>query len=155
MVLKNTPLSVTTSVSVDRFPPTPSSRRQPGQVFSLEKRLLDSNPILEAFGNAKTLRNDNSSRFGKLLKLYFDPSSGYSLVSAAIETYLLEKSRVVSIADGERNYHIFYQLIAGAPDKKKLRLKDLESYKYIMQSSETEVNKITMTISFLINSCTA
>ncbi len=92
-------------------PPTPSARRRgDAQHVGLDRRLLDSNPILEAFGNAKTLRNDNSSRFGRFLKLHFDSADGFKLVSAAIETYLLERSRVVSLAEGERNYHVFYQV---------------------------------------------
>lgn len=140
MVLKNTPLSAGGNAdgTYSRVPPTPSNRRRV-EHSPLDKRLLDSNPILEAFGNAKTLRNDNSSRFGKLMKLHFDPSHNYGLHSASLETYLLEKSRVVSVAEGERNFHVFYQVIAGAADKKRWRLKDVESYKYIMQSSETEV----------------
>jgi len=72
----------------------------------MEEKILACNPILEAFGNAKTLRNDNSSRFGKFLKLLF--SAGGSIQGAFIDTYLLEKSRVISQQEGERNYHIFY-----------------------------------------------
>jgi myosin heavy subunit len=77
---------------------------------SLDHSLLQTNPILEAFGNAKTQRNDNSSRFGKYLKIQFDDKKNYQMVSAGIDTYLLEKSRVVSISEGERNYHIFYEV---------------------------------------------
>lgn len=69
-------------------------------------------PILEAFGNAKTVRNDNSSRFEKYLKLFVHAGSG-GIMGAEMVTYLLEKSRVVSQADGERNYHIFYAFLAG------------------------------------------
>ncbi|XP_048201768.1 myosin-15 [Perognathus longimembris pacificus] len=87
---------------------TSESRKKPG---TLEDQLMRVNPILEAFGNAKTLRNDNSSRFGKFIRLHFDVRG--MLSSADIEIYLLEKSRVTYQQPGERNYHIFYQIIAG------------------------------------------
>lgn len=85
-----------------------------GAKATIERRVLDSNPILEAFGNAKTLRNENSSRFGKFIQLQF--SARGELVGAKIETYLLEKVRLVYQAKGERSYHAFYQLQAGADD---------------------------------------
>jgi hypothetical protein len=76
------------------------------------RSLLPPLPLLTSLGsgNAKTLRNSNSSRFGKLFKLYFDPSQAHRMVSAGIVTYLLEKSRVVSFSEGERNFHVFYQV---------------------------------------------
>ncbi len=80
--------------------------------MGIETQILQSNPILESFGNARTLRNDNSSRFGKFIELLFSPSTG-QLISASIETYLLEKVRLISQAPGERNYHVFYELLAG------------------------------------------
>lgn len=77
----------------------------------IEKKVLASSPIMEAIGNAKTTRNDNSSRFGKFTKLLFTNYLNImSLTGATMQTYLLEKSRVVFQAPGERNYHIFYQL---------------------------------------------
>ncbi|XWS63278.1 hypothetical protein CRYUN_Cryun06bG0081500 [Craigia yunnanensis] len=79
----------------------------------IEYEILKTSPILEAFGNAKTLRNDNSSRFGKLIEIHFSETGKIS--GAKIQTFLLEKSRVVQCAEGERSYHIFYQLCAGAP----------------------------------------
>lgn len=79
----------------------------------VERKVLASSPIMEAFGNAKTTRNDNSSRFGKFTKLLFKNHMGVMyLQGATMHTYLLEKSRVVYQAQGERNYHIFYQLCA-------------------------------------------
>lgn len=75
----------------------------------VEDAVLATNPLLEAFGNAKTLRNNNSSRFGKLIEIYFD--RGHHICGALIQTYLLEKSRVVHQLPGERNYHVFYQVL--------------------------------------------
>ncbi|KAL6643249.1 hypothetical protein ACP70R_021430 [Stipagrostis hirtigluma subsp. patula] len=100
----------------------------------IEYEILQTNPILEAFGNAKTLRNDNSSRFGKLIEIHF--SNTGRICGAMIQTFLLEKSRVVQSAVGERSYHIFYQLCAGAPTslKEKLNLKKVDEYKYLKQS---------------------
>jgi myosin-5 len=80
-----------------------------GQVPAVEVLLREASPVLEAFGNAKTIRNDNSSRFGKYVAVQYDADS--IIVGATSETYLLERSRVVEIASGERNYHIFYQLL--------------------------------------------
>ncbi|ETW08414.1 hypothetical protein H310_00999 [Aphanomyces invadans] len=104
----------------------------------LDRRLWDTNPILEAFGNAKTLRNHNSSRFGKFMKLQFQDmgKTGLHLVGAYIETYLLEKFRVVAQIPNERNFHIFYYLLAGASDElsNQLQLSAPTSYLYLNQS---------------------
>lgn len=86
-----------------------------GEKLSIMERVLQSNPILEAFGNAKTLRNDNSSRFGKFIELGFNRAG--ILQGAKVQTYLLEKVRLGFHASGERNYHIFYQLLRGASEE--------------------------------------
>uniref|UniRef100_A0A673Z2K8 Myosin, heavy chain 11b, smooth muscle n=1 Tax=Salmo trutta TaxID=8032 RepID=A0A673Z2K8_SALTR len=98
----------------------------------LEKQLLQANPILEAFGNAKTIKNDNSSRFGKFIKLNFDVT-GF-LVGANIDTYLLEKSRCIRQAKIERAFHIFYYMVAGAKDqlKEELLLEDFGDYRFLV-----------------------
>ncbi|KAJ4867694.1 Myosin-13 [Raphanus sativus] len=104
-----------------------SSRR------SVEDQVLESNPVLEAFGNAKTVRNNNSSRFGKFVEIQFDQRGRIS--GAAIKTYLLERSRVCQVSDSERNYHCFYMLCAAPPeDIRKLRLEDPTTYRYLNQS---------------------
>ncbi|CAN0342915.1 unnamed protein product, partial [Ectocarpus sp. 12 AP-2014] len=110
------------------------TRRSVGGVANLDQKVVDSSPILESFGNAKTLRNNNSSRFGKFLKLQFTKDK-YRLAGAFIETYLLEKSRVLTQGTGERNFHILYQLVAGASAlDDDLKLEDVESYKILAQS---------------------
>jgi myosin-5 len=87
----------------------------------VEEQVLQANPVLEAFGNACTVRNYNSSRFAKFTKLFFSTPAGESkaaadcrILGAMTETYLLERSRVVRVARGERNFHVFYQLCAAA-----------------------------------------
>ncbi|KAH6771045.1 myosin 1 [Perilla frutescens var. hirtella] len=102
----------------------------------IEYEILKTNPILEAFGNAKTLRNDNSSRFGKLIEIHFSETGKIS--GAKVQTYCFgEQSRVVQCSEGERSYHIFYQLCAGASPslREKLNLKNADEFKYLKQSN--------------------
>lgn len=108
----------------------------------VENEILQTNPILEAFGNAKTSRNDNSSRFGKLIDIYFDDSG--KICGAKIQTYLLEKSRVVQQAKGERSYHIFYQLCAGADEalRERIYLRNAKDYQYLNQSSCLHIDNV-------------
>ncbi|XP_062873463.1 myosin Ic, paralog b isoform X2 [Trichomycterus rosablanca] len=113
------------------------------QVQSVKDRLLQSNPVLEAFGNAKTLRNDNSSRFGKYMDIQFDfrgaPVGGHIL------NYLLEKSRVVHQSHGERNFHIFYQLIEGCEEDLLRRLgleRNPQQYQYLIKGNCPKVSSI-------------
>ncbi|XP_028826850.1 myosin-11a isoform X4 [Denticeps clupeoides] len=112
-----------------------TSTQQAGSQLSygeLEKQLLQANPILEAFGNAKTIKNDNSSRFGKFIRINFDVN-GY-IVGANIETYLLEKSRCIRQAKTERAFHIFYYMVAGAKDKLRedLLLESFNNYRFLV-----------------------
>uniref|UniRef100_A0A8C7Y030 Myosin Ic, paralog b n=1 Tax=Oryzias sinensis TaxID=183150 RepID=A0A8C7Y030_9TELE len=103
-------------------------------VQTIKDRLLQSNPVLEAFGNAKTLRNDNSSRFGKYMDIQFDFKG--APVGGHIINYLLEKSRVVHQNHGERNFHIFYQLIEGGEEDLLRRLgleRNPQQYHYLVK----------------------
>jgi len=100
----------------------------------LETKIIDLNPLLEAFGNAQTLMNDNSSRFGKFTELRFDYEQ--HITGAIIREYLLEKSRVISQVDGERNFHIFYLFFAGIVDKAKYGLDDPMEHRLINNNEE-------------------
>ncbi|XP_015981010.2 myosin-14 isoform X1 [Rousettus aegyptiacus] len=118
---------------------SPKGRKEPGVPASastisygeLERQLLQANPILEAFGNAKTVKNDNSSRFGKFIRINFDVA-GY-IVGANIETYLLEKSRAIRQAKDECSFHIFYQLLGGAGEQLRadLLLEPSSHYRFL------------------------
>lgn len=105
---------------------------------SLEDQIIQANPILESYGNAKTIRNNNSSRFGKFIRCHFGPQG--RLAGADIETYLLEKSRVIYQQAVERNYHIFYQILQGGDDTllQNLLLDSRESsdYEYLKKGTD-------------------
>ncbi|XP_033635781.1 unconventional myosin-VI-like [Asterias rubens] len=98
---------------------------------TIEQRIVEANPLLEAFGNAKTMRNNNSSRFGKFVEMHF--SDKFSVVGGYVSHYLLEKPRVIWQNIEERNYHIFYYLCAGAPDnvRKVLGIKTPDDFQYL------------------------
>ncbi|XP_050147411.1 myosin-6-like isoform X1 [Malus sylvestris] len=106
---------------------------------SVEQQVLESNPVLEAFGNAKTVRNNNSSRFGKFVELQFDKNGRIS--GAAIRTYLLERSRVCQVSSPERNYHCFYMLCAAPPeDVQRFKLGHPKTFHYLNQSDCIELD---------------
>ncbi|KAM0866140.1 hypothetical protein ACQ4PT_042813 [Festuca glaucescens] len=108
---------------------------------TVEQQVLESNPVLEAFGNAKTVKNNNSSRFGKFVEIQFDK---YGKISgAAVRTYLLERSRVCQVSDPERNYHCFYMLCSAPPeDVKRFKVGDPRSFHYLNQTSCYEVANV-------------
>ncbi|KAJ8754628.1 hypothetical protein K2173_010719 [Erythroxylum novogranatense] len=118
-------------------------------IGGVEYQILQTSCILEAFGNAKTARNDNSSRFGKLIEIQFTTLG--KICGAKIETFLLEKARVVQLASGERSYHIFYQLCAGAPStlRDRLHLKQASEYNYLNQSECLSINGVDDSEKFL------
>ncbi|XP_047130704.1 unconventional myosin-Va isoform X1 [Hydra vulgaris] len=109
---------------------------------TIEQKVLASNPIMEAIGNAKTIRNDNSSRFGKYIEINFNDN--YNIVGANMRTYLLEKSRVVYQAPNERNYHIFYQLCShrNLPCFQELNLKSVDDFFYTQQGKSPSIKDV-------------
>ena len=143
--------------SVQKGPQTSTSSDELDPVV---KRVVESNPLLEAFGNAKTQRNDNSSRFGKYLQLQFDASSAKAgditdrsksnciLAGSKCDVYLLEKNRVTGHSDKERTYHIFYQLLAAPEGAKadiwpKLKGKGNKDFKYVGHTDTTKIEGMT------------
>ncbi|MBA0835769.1 hypothetical protein Goarm_008029 [Gossypium armourianum] len=115
--------------------------RAAGDDRTVEQQVLESNPLLEAFGNARTVRNDNSSRFGKFVEIQFDANGRIS--GAAVRTYLLERSRVVQITDPERNYHCFYQLCASGKDAEKFKLGHPSHFHYLNQSKTYDLEGVS------------
>ncbi|XP_011883423.1 PREDICTED: myosin heavy chain, muscle isoform X23 [Vollenhovia emeryi] len=124
----------TVGASTKKEKEEPSSQKK----GSLEDQVVQTNPVLEAFGNAKTVRNDNSSRFGKFIRIHFGPSG--KLAGADIETYLLEKARVISQQTLERSYHIFYQMMSGSVKGLKamcLLSNNITDYYFVSQGKTT------------------
>ena len=139
-----------------RYFATRESPDQPGKrakgiadsMSETEEQILATNPIMEAFGNAKTTRNDNSSRFGKYIEIMFDNHT--EITGAMIRTYLLERSRLVFQPLKERNYHIFYQLVAGSTDAERedLGLVPVEHFDYLNQGGLPEIEGVDDKIEF-------
>jgi myosin heavy subunit len=116
-----------------------NSGTKKGSAVNIAKKIIAASPILEAFGNAQTIRNPNSSRFGKWMQLTFDKSNW--ITGSSIVSYLLEQSRVTAHSLKERNYHIFYQILRGASDEKLSELhlnSDTTSYKFLSMDSGEE-----------------
>ena len=128
-----------------REPPDQPGTRSRGRADTMsetEEQILATNPIMEAFGNAKTTRNDNSSRFGKYIEIMFNKQT--DIIGARIRTYLLERSRLVFQPLKERNYHIFYQLVAGATDEEReqLGLTPVEHFDYLNQGGAPRIEGV-------------
>ncbi|KAI4257175.1 MAG: hypothetical protein LQ352_001766 [Teloschistes flavicans] len=133
-----------------RYFATRESPDQPGKrakgiadaMSETEEQILATNPVMEAFGNAKTTRNDNSSRFGKYIEIIFDKKT--EIIGARIRTYLLERSRLVFQPFKERNYHIFYQLVAGASvqETEEWGLHSVEYFDYLNQGTTPVIDGV-------------
>ena len=130
-----------------------SAKRSGGAAVSVTQQVLASNPLLEAFGNACTLRNDNSSRFGKFIELRLDAAG--RVCGSKLSVYLLEKSRIISQAPGERNYHFFYQLAAGGGhlaaariETAPLQLRPAAQYLLLSASGRTELSGVDDALKF-------
>jgi myosin-5 len=139
-----------------RYFATRESPDQPGKraqgiadaMSETEKQILATNPVMEAFGNAKTTRNDNSSRFGKYIEIMFDKRT--EIIGARIRTYLLERSRLVFQPLKERNYHIFYQLVAGATstEREQWGLLPVEHFDYLNQGGHPSIEGVDDAMEF-------
>jgi myosin V len=125
------------------------AKRGPEAMSKTEEQILATNPIMEAFGNAKTTRNDNSSRFGKYIEIMFDKQT--SIIGAKIRTYLLERSRLVFQPLKERNYHIFYQMLAGATERERqeLQLLPVDQFEYLNQGNMPVIDGVDDKAEFL------
>ncbi|KAL8814786.1 MAG: hypothetical protein Q9223_006020 [Gallowayella weberi] len=133
-----------------RYFATRESPDQPGKrargiadaMSETEERILATNPVMEAFGNAKTTRNDNSSRFGKYIEIIFDKRT--EIIGARIRTYLLERSRLVFQPLKERNYHVFYQMVAGATaqESEEWGLLPVEHFDYLNQGGCPDIDGV-------------
>lgn len=130
-------------------PDRPRKRAGAESISKTEEQILATNPIMEAFGNAKTTRNDNSSRFGKYLEILFNDD--VDIIGAIIRTYLLERSRLVFQPPTERNYHIFYQLCSGTTpeEKEALGITSVADFHYLNQGGEPKLQNVDDAEEFL------
>ena len=138
-------LKYLTSISDHSIPNESSTSAMP----NIMDKVIQSNPILEAFGNAKTLKNDNSSRFGKFIELHYERRG--RMIGGSIQTYLLENSRICVQHRGERNYHVFYQLLAGlsAEELNHWNLQPNSQWRYIHHGEIPEKQSVSDKNNFL------